>query len=152
MEGTATKGKTTSKGRRTECYCAPKVERRIWSKSDLCSLGCIVYELAMRELAYRNDWEFLGFLSGPREKGQRQVTLQQLLETSCPPRPYETCQMHSEEFEGILRDLTDLNLLLPRMLSKDLQNRPTADELKGLWNRWEGEFDVRQALVPGLVT
>jgi hypothetical protein len=44
--------------------------------------------------------------------------------------------------ERILRDLKDLNALLDRILSKDSQNRPTAEEIKALWHRWDGEFDI----------
>jgi serine/threonine protein kinase len=146
MEGTAT-SKTTTKGRGTECYRAPELisnegSGRFSYKSDVWALGCIAYELCMREMAYRSDWEVLGFSSGSRGNAQRQVTLHQLLETPRPPLPCENCGMHAEELERILRDLKDLNALLNRILSKDSQNRPTAEEIKALWHRWDGEFDI----------
>lgn len=147
MEGASTKGKTTTKGRGTECYRAPELianegSGRFSYKSDVWSLGCIAYELFMREMAYRSDWEVLGFSSEPRGNARRQVPVLQLLETPRSPSLCEHCRMHAEQLEQALRDLDNLNPLLDRMLSKESHNRPTAEEIKESWHKWDGEFNV----------
>jgi len=93
----------------------------------------------MKEKAYRNDWEVLGFSPGLRGPGQRQLLLERLDDAARPEMHCETCDKHLERFKKALLTLKDTNPLLDRLLSKEAQARPSAEDLKEIWqNLGEG--------------
>jgi len=111
-------------------------------KSDIWSLGCILYELFVTKKAYRNDWEVLGFPPGPTRASQRQLVLEPLDDAARPEMHCEVCHKHLELFENALLILRDTNPLLDRMLSKEAPARPSADDLKEIWQNWKDGANI----------
>jgi serine/threonine protein kinase len=64
VEGSSRNARDTSKARGTSCYRAPelvKEEASFTSKVDMWSLGCILYELATGNTAFRNDFHIFEY-------------------------------------------------------------------------------------------
>ena len=86
----------------------------------------------MRKKTFRSDFEVLGMGASTGKKEidihHRQIPS----EISC-----ERCMKDLLVFTEQLKTLESANQILIRMLSDDILQRPTVQDLKAIWQKWE---------------
>ena len=112
-EGASRRAHTTQKARGTDCYRAPELIQKasVSKKSDIWSLGCILYELVSGVRAFPTDWDLYEY-SRARE--------------SCPELP-------SLDINERLK--TALNELMRVMFALDWWKRPSARDILKVFGR-----------------
>jgi serine/threonine protein kinase len=126
--------RSTRFARGTESYRAPELlgvvgQMRYSSKSDIWSVGVILYELFMRRKAFAGDLGVMGWaLSSGQTKEIRVRRLEMKEDLLC-----ERCAKDILEWNAEQHVLEEINLVLKRALEKEPHQRPSAEELKSNW-------------------
>jgi serine/threonine protein kinase len=135
-EGNSTRVKISDLGRGTPCYRPPELlrEERVFStKTDIWSLGCIVYEIFMNKTPFLSEF-------GIREwafSKEREIIEIHIHSNPTPASDCRECLKLANESAKQQELLLGINRLLNRMLSVNPDERPSALELRRLWQDWE---------------
>ena len=132
---------STRQARGTESYRAPELlgvlgDMRYSQKSDIWSVGVILYELFMRKKAFAGDLGVMGWVLSAGQMKEIEVRHREIHnEVSC-----ERCIKDVESHNAAQSVLEETNSVLKRTLAKEPHERPSAQELKMIWqNRSEEE-------------
>lgn len=141
----ATGTMSTRQARGTDSYRAPELlgllgEMRYSQKSDIWSVGVILYELFMRRKAFAGD---LGVMRWVLTSGQTKR-----IEIRPKARPAslscERCSKDFEQYNSQLSILEETNTILKKILTKEPHGRLSAQELKLGWQgRLEWAIQVK---------
>lgn len=85
----------------------------------------------MKKKAFRSDWDVRDWALSDAKKE---------IEIGCSGSDgirCENCQKTAQDFIAKQQILRDTNPLLNRMLAKEADKRPSARDLKIIWNEWE---------------
>ena len=108
---------------------------RYSQKSDIWSVGVILYELFMRKKAFAGDFGVMGWvLSAGQMKEIEARRGETHNHVSC-----ERCIKEVESYNAAQNVLEETNLVLKRMIAKEPHERPSAHELKPFWQTRLGD-------------
>jgi hypothetical protein len=85
----------------------------------------------MRKKAFRSDFEAIGI--GPCEEKEIEIRYRKIRN----PISCQRCAKDLQDFTEQLKVLEDMNQILKRMLDREVRRRPSAQDLKIIWQKWE---------------
>lgn len=88
----------------------------------------------MQKKAFLTDWRTLEWISSDDGK---EIEIPDHNDEIENPNPCRQCGKNTWEFLSQVQILKDCNDILYRMLGRQAEVRPSARELKGIWQRWE---------------
>jgi serine/threonine protein kinase len=131
---------STRQARGTESYRAPELlgvigEMRYSPKSDIWSVGVILYELFMRKKAFAGDLGVMGWVLSAGQMREIDVRRREIRnQVSC-----KRCIKDVDSWNAAQNVLEETNLVLKRMIAKEPHERPSAPELKLFWQTRLGD-------------
>ena len=131
---------STRQARGTESYRAPELlgvlgEMRYSQKSDIWSVGVILYELFMRKKAFAGDLGVMGWILSAGQMKKIEVRRREIpSQVSC-----EQCIKEVESYNAAQNVLEETNIVLKRTLGREPHERPSAQELKPFWQNRLGD-------------
>jgi len=102
---------------------------RYSQKSDIWSVGAILYELFMRKKAFAGDLGVMGWVLSAGQMKEIEIRRRKIPnQVSC-----KRCIKDVESCNAAQNVLEETNLVLKRMIAKEPHERPSVQELKPFW-------------------